>query len=198
MLYDVSTLYFETDKADGFREPGFSKERRLEPQITIGLLSDASGFPLMVETFEGNKAETKTMIPTLEAFMAAHRLADVTVVADAGMVSEANPEAIEDARLSYIIGAKIPEIPYQVKKWRKTTPMSRSPTGRCSSAWPVTAKEKAQGRRDKVVYYQYKADRARHTLRGSTNRSPRRRRRSRGRSRSSATGSSGCLAAARA
>jgi hypothetical protein len=32
----VSTLYLETDKDDGFREPGFSKERRLEPQITIG------------------------------------------------------------------------------------------------------------------------------------------------------------------
>ena len=49
VLYDVSTLYFETDTGDGFREPGFSKERRLEPQITIGLLTDASGFPLMVD-----------------------------------------------------------------------------------------------------------------------------------------------------
>jgi hypothetical protein len=37
VLYDVSTLYFEADQGDGFREPGFSKERRLEPQITIGL-----------------------------------------------------------------------------------------------------------------------------------------------------------------
>ena len=46
VLYDVSTLYFETDQGDGFREPGFSKERRLEPQITIGLLTDASGVPL--------------------------------------------------------------------------------------------------------------------------------------------------------
>jgi hypothetical protein len=35
VLYNVSTLYFETDRGDGFREPGFSKERRLEPQITI-------------------------------------------------------------------------------------------------------------------------------------------------------------------
>jgi hypothetical protein len=49
VLFDVSTLYFETDQGDGFREPGYSKERRLEPQITIGLLTDASGFPLMVE-----------------------------------------------------------------------------------------------------------------------------------------------------
>ena len=45
VLYDVSTLYFETDAGDGFREPGFSKERRLEPQITVGLLADAAGFP---------------------------------------------------------------------------------------------------------------------------------------------------------
>jgi len=58
VMFDVSTLYFETDAGDGFREPGFCKERRLEPQITIGLLTDASGFPLMVAAFEGNRAET--------------------------------------------------------------------------------------------------------------------------------------------
>jgi hypothetical protein len=48
LLYDVTTLYFEADSGDGFREPGFSKERRLEPQITVGLLTDGSGFPLSV------------------------------------------------------------------------------------------------------------------------------------------------------
>lgn len=63
VLYDVTTLWFETDTGDGFREPGFSKERRLEPQITVGLLTDASGAPLMLNAFEGNTAETKTMIP---------------------------------------------------------------------------------------------------------------------------------------
>jgi len=167
VLYDVSTLYFETDQGDGFREPGFSKERRLEPQITIGLLTDATGFPLMVEAFEGNKAETKTMLPTIRSFMAAHRLADVTVVADAGMVSEVNREAIEDAGLSYIIGAKIPEIPYHVKQWRREHPDIEIPDGHVFVApWPATGKQKAAGRRDKVTYYQYKADRARRTLRG--------------------------------
>jgi hypothetical protein len=40
VLYDVTTPYFETGEGDGFREPGFSKERRLEPQITVGLLTD--------------------------------------------------------------------------------------------------------------------------------------------------------------
>ena len=44
MLYYVTTLYFETDTSEGFREPGFSKERRLELPITIGVLTDAHGF----------------------------------------------------------------------------------------------------------------------------------------------------------
>jgi hypothetical protein len=80
-----NTLYFETDQGDGFREPGFSKERRLEPQITVGLLTDARGFPLMVHAFEGNEAETKTILPVVQAFIAAHQLPEVTVVADDGM-----------------------------------------------------------------------------------------------------------------
>src|SRR4030095_16190104 len=101
VLYDVTTLYFETDTGDGFREPGFSKERRLEPQITIGLLTDETGFPLMVNAFEGNKGETKPMTPSIEAFMAAHRLDDVTIVADSGMIPEANRKAIEKAGLSF-------------------------------------------------------------------------------------------------
>jgi hypothetical protein len=42
ILYDVTTLWFETDTGDGFREPGFSKERRLDPQITVGLLKPLS------------------------------------------------------------------------------------------------------------------------------------------------------------
>ena len=67
VLYDVTTLYFETDAGDGFRESGFSKERRLEPQITVGLLTDATGFPLAVGAFKGNEPETDTMLPVINA-----------------------------------------------------------------------------------------------------------------------------------
>ena len=118
VLYDVSTLYFETDAGDGFREPGFSKERRLEPRITIGLLTDGAGFPLMVDAFEGNTAETTTMLPTIRSFMDAHQLSDVTIVADAWTVSAANQKAIEAAGLSFILGARIPAVPYVVDQWR--------------------------------------------------------------------------------
>ena len=164
VLYDVSTLYFETDQGDGFRESGFSKERRLEPQITIGLLADRNGFPLMVSAFEGNRAETKTMLPVIEAFMAAHQLPDVTVVADAGMISEANQKAIEAAGLSFILGVKIPHLPYVVAQWRREHPDEPIPDGHIfTQPWPAGPNG---GRRDQVIYYQYKADRARRTLRG--------------------------------
>ena len=164
VLYDVSTLYFETDAGDGFREPGFSKERRLEPQITIGLLTDHTGFPLMVEAFEGNKAETLTMIPTIQAFMAAHGLPDVTIVADAGMVSEANKKAIEAAGLSFIIGARIPQEPYVITAWRERHPDAEIPDGHVfTQPWPAGPTD---ARRDHTFYYQYKHDRARRTLRG--------------------------------
>jgi hypothetical protein len=164
VLYDVSTLYFETDAGDGFRESGFSKERRLEPQITIGLLTDAGGFPLAVQAFEGNKAETKTMLPVIEAFMAAHQLPDITVVADAGMVGEVNQKEIEAAGLSFILGQRIPEIPYAVTEWKRAHPGEDIADGQVfTQRWPAGPNS---GRRDKVIYYQYRHDRARRTLRG--------------------------------
>ncbi len=167
VLYDVSTLYFETDAGDGFREPGFSKERRLEPQVTIGLLTDAAGFPLTVQAFEGNKAETKTMLPVIESFVKAHQLPDITIVADAGMISDANKQAIEDAGLSFILGMKIPEMPYVVKQWQREHPGEAIPDGQIfTQPWPASDLEKARGQRDRMIYYQYKADRARRTLRG--------------------------------
>jgi hypothetical protein len=164
LLYDVTTLYFETDTGDGFREPGFSKERRLEPQITVGLLTDAAGFPLMVHAFEGNRAETTTMLPVLTAFLQAHNLSGLTVVADAGMVSEANKRAIEAAGLSFILGARLPEIPYVVSTWLRQHPDADLPDGHVFvQPWPAGPADK---RRDHTFLYQNRADRARRTLRG--------------------------------
>ena len=164
VLYDVTTLYFETDEGDGFREPGFSKERRLEPQITVGLLTDVRGFPLMVHAFEGNKAETKTILPVVQAFAAAHQLPEVTVVADAGMLSEANLGAIEDAGLRFIVGARIPEVPYQVAEWRRTHPGEPITDGQVF-VQPWVMGTQADPRR-RTIFYQYRADRARRTLKG--------------------------------
>lgn len=167
VLYDVSTLYFETDAGDGFREPGFSKERRLEPQITLGLLTDATGFPLTVAAFEGNRAETATMLPVINAFKTAHHLSDVTVVADAGMISEANQVALQAAGLSFILGSRIPFLPDVVREWRDKHPEEQIPDQLVlTQPWPATSSEKSRGIPDRVVHYQFRHDRARRTLRG--------------------------------
>ncbi len=104
------------------------------------------------------------MLPVIEAFMAAHQLPDVTVVADAGMVSESNQKKIEAAGLSFILGARIPFVPYLVAQWRREHPGQDVPDGQVfTQPWPAGPNG---GRRDQVIYYQYKADRARRTLRG--------------------------------
>jgi len=83
----------------------------------------------MVEAFEGNRAETTTMLPTITSFMAAHKLSDVTVVADAGMISDGNKKAIEAAGLSFILGRRPPTSPTLWRNGGASTPMSRYPTG---------------------------------------------------------------------
>jgi hypothetical protein len=87
VLYDVTTLYFEADKEDDLRRVGYSKERRVDPQIVVGLLVDRCGFPLEIGCFEGNKAETLTIVPIVKAFQARHGITDMVVVADAGMLA---------------------------------------------------------------------------------------------------------------
>ena len=104
------------------------------------------------------------MLPVIESFMAAHDLPDVTVVADAGMVSEANQKQIEAAGLSFILGMRIPRVPYVVAQWRREHPGQDIPDGHVfTQPWPAGPNG---GRRDQVIYYQYKAGRARRTLRG--------------------------------
>jgi hypothetical protein len=115
VLYDVTTLYFETPREDGLRKVGMSKERRVDPQVTVGLLTDSGGFPLAVHLFEGNKAETKTVVPVLAAFREQHPDAkDIIVVADAGMLSAANLLALEEAGFSFIVGSKVSKAPYDL------------------------------------------------------------------------------------
>ena len=60
VLYDVTTLYFEAEHEDDLRKVGYSKERRVEAQIVVGLLVDRNGFPLEITCWEGNKAECDT------------------------------------------------------------------------------------------------------------------------------------------
>ena len=104
-------LYFEAEREDDLRRVGYSKERRVDPQVIVGLLVDRRGFPLRIGCWEGNKAETTTIIPIVEAFQAAHGIDELVVVADAGMLSAANLTALDKAHLRFIVGARTTRAP---------------------------------------------------------------------------------------
>jgi hypothetical protein len=118
VMYDCTTLHFETGDEDigprGLRKVGMSKEHRVDPQVQVGLLVDPAGFPLEVHLFEGNTAETTTLLPVLRAFQARHGVTGMVVVADAGMLSASNLNAIEDAGFSFIVGSRITKAPYDL------------------------------------------------------------------------------------
>ncbi len=82
--------------------------------------------------FKGNEPETDTMLPVINAFKTAHQLTDVTVVADAGMISEANQKAITAAGLSFILGTRIPYVPQVICDGAPNTLVKRSLISRCS------------------------------------------------------------------
>jgi hypothetical protein len=83
---------------------------------------------------------------------------DVTVVADAGMISETNRKEIEAAGLSLILGMEIPGVPYQVAQWRREHPGEEIPDGHMlTQPWPAGPSSKP---RDQMIYYQFRADRA--------------------------------------
>lgn len=108
VLYDVTTLYFESFEADALRKPGFSKDGKpQQPQVVVGLLVNRDGFPLGQEVFSGNTFEGKTMLPVLRRFREAEHTKHCTVVADAGMLSYANMEELKAEGFTYIVGARL-------------------------------------------------------------------------------------------
>ena len=111
VLYDVTTLYFQAEAEDALRKVGYSKERRVDPQIVVGLLVDRTGAPLEIGCYAGNKAETQTIIPIVEQFARRHQLADMAVVADAGMLSASNLRELDDAHLRFIVGSRLTKAP---------------------------------------------------------------------------------------
>jgi len=110
-LYDVTTLYFEAEQEDGLRKVGYSKERRVDPQIVVGLLVDRHGFPLEIGCFEGSKAETATIGPIIEQFQQRHQIESMVVVADAGMLSAKNLRELDEAGFGFIVGSRVTKAP---------------------------------------------------------------------------------------
>jgi DDE family transposase len=117
VLYDVTTLYFEAEHEDALRKVGYSKERRVDPQVVVGLLVDRNGFPLEIGCYEGDKAEKHTILPVIRQFQARHGIGAMVVVADAGMLSAANLDDLDEAGLGFIVGSRVTKAPVDLESY---------------------------------------------------------------------------------
>jgi len=117
MFYDMTTLYFEAEDEDDLRKIGFSKDGKFQcPQIMIGLLVGADGYPIAYDIFEGNTYEGSTLIPIIEATQKKYNLSKPIIVADSGLLSKSNIKILTENGYSFIIGARIKNETDQIKK----------------------------------------------------------------------------------
>jgi hypothetical protein len=116
-LYDLSSSYFE-GRTCPLAALGYSRDgRRGTPQIVYGLLTNRDGTPIAVDVFSGATQDHQTVPAQLEKLKTRFGLASVVVVADRGMVTRANLDALRAADgVEWITALKAP----QVKQLAKT------------------------------------------------------------------------------
>jgi len=103
VFYDLTTIRAEGDAtvAGDVRRFGMAKEGVIARQFLLGVVQTAEGVPIYHEVFDGNVAETRTLLPTLgtvlERFPSVRRL---ILVADRGLLSLDNLESLQKIRLA--------------------------------------------------------------------------------------------------
>jgi Transposase DDE domain len=110
-LYDLSSSYFQ-GRTCTLAALGYSRDgRRGTLQIVYGLLTDRAGRPVAVEVFDGATHDHQTVAAQLGKLKARFELAQVVLVADRGMVTRANLDAIRAADgIEWITALKAPQV----------------------------------------------------------------------------------------
>jgi transposase len=112
VLYDLTSTYFEGHHCP-LAKYGYSRdERRGNPPIVFGLLSDSEGCPVAVEVFEGNTADPKTVAAQVNKLRERFHLERIILVGDRGMLTQKRIE--EDLRvhegLEWVSALRAPQI----------------------------------------------------------------------------------------
>ncbi|NCC80353.1 MAG: IS1634 family transposase, partial [Clostridia bacterium] len=84
--YDGTNFYFEIDREDDFRRKGPSKENRVSPLVSIGLLLDKDHIPIDVKIYPGNESEKSHFTSVINEMKAKNKIKGRTIyVADKGL-----------------------------------------------------------------------------------------------------------------
>lgn len=112
IFYDVTTLHFETETEDQLRRRGYAKNHRHDlPQILVGLFVDRDGYPFDFDFFPGDTFEGHTLETAIDGLIRRYRFDDLTVVADAAMLSKDNLAFLDSRRINYVVGARLKSLP---------------------------------------------------------------------------------------
>ena len=105
VLYDVTNTHFEgLCKSNPKAKHGKNKQKRNDcRQVAVGMAFDEHGFALAHEVFEGNMADTKTLLRMLDRLDLADEGLRPVVILDAGFASEENIKLLEERGCSYIV-----------------------------------------------------------------------------------------------
>lgn len=108
LLFDVTTLYYESIIPDGLREFGFSKDGKFNnTQVVLALATNDLGLPIGYELFQGNCAEVKTLCVAIENWKKLFNIKTACFIGDRAMFSGDNLQLLEDSGYEYIIAAKL-------------------------------------------------------------------------------------------
>jgi transposase len=111
LLFDVTTLYFESTEEDELRKFGYSKDQKFHSiQMVLALATNEKGLPIGYRTFPGNTADVSTIQIALAEWKKTLPIGEILVVADSAMMSESNLAALEEANIKYVIAAKLKNI----------------------------------------------------------------------------------------
>jgi hypothetical protein len=96
VLYDLSSSYFEGTTCP-LAKLGYSRDgKKGLLQVNYGLLTDARGCPVAVSVYEGNVADSQTLLPELERVREQFGVEQLVMVGDRGMISNQAIATMQD------------------------------------------------------------------------------------------------------
>jgi len=107
ICYDVTNYYFETDREDELRVKGYSKERRPDPIIQMGLAMDEEGLPISYEVFPGNESEKLHLRPMILGLRQKYDTGKVIAVADSAQNTGNNIHYLDQGKQGYVFSQSI-------------------------------------------------------------------------------------------
>jgi len=116
LLFDVTTLYFESFEEDDIRQFGFSKDLKFkETQIVLALVTNREGHPLSYELYPGSTSEGSTLLSVVQRLKQRFTVKKAVIVADKAMFNNKNLQFMEEQGIQYVVSAKLKSFPKKKK-----------------------------------------------------------------------------------